>query len=119
MSQSIVLQGKASQAAEAHRTTQLLFAAGCIGIAHSEPAQKIGGRFWDLVLQEQAKYNKSGTYDDSLSSFFRHVDEKRGQRSISVGKGTEKIRGLKARVCNCYDLYCWYQTDIVEGSTIG
>jgi tubulin epsilon len=31
-------------------------------------------RFWDLALQEHALYNKTGRFDDSLSSFFRNVD---------------------------------------------
>ncbi|KAI8927116.1 tubulin, epsilon 1 [Entophlyctis helioformis] len=58
---------------------------------------QIGGRFWDLVLQEQAMYNRSGIYDDSMSSFFRHVDERRGQQNLGIGSGTARIRGLKAR----------------------
>ncbi|KAL2918849.1 hypothetical protein HK105_201683 [Polyrhizophydium stewartii] len=58
---------------------------------------QVGGRFWDLVLQEQASYNSSGVYDDSMSSFFRNVDAKRGQQCITVGKGGTPIRGLRAR----------------------
>ncbi|EGF76672.1 hypothetical protein BATDEDRAFT_92466 [Batrachochytrium dendrobatidis JAM81] len=59
--------------------------------------QQIGGRFWDLALQEHAKYNTQGVYDDCMSSFFRNVDEKKGLECISVGKGNGSIRGLKAR----------------------
>ncbi|KAI9017539.1 Tubulin/FtsZ family, GTPase domain-containing protein [Gaertneriomyces semiglobifer] len=58
---------------------------------------QIGGRFWDMVLQEHAKYNKKGVYDDALSTFFRNVDEKRGVSNIPVGDGTRTITGLKAR----------------------
>ncbi|OAJ45254.1 hypothetical protein BDEG_28406 [Batrachochytrium dendrobatidis JEL423] len=58
---------------------------------------QIGGRFWDLALQEHAKYNTQGVYDDCMSSFFRNVDEKKGLECISVGKGNGSIRGLKAR----------------------
>lgn len=35
---------------------------------------QIGGRFWDLALQEHAKYNSEGFYDEALSTFFRNVD---------------------------------------------
>lgn len=57
---------------------------------------QIGCRFWDLVLREHAKYNKSGIFDESLSSFFRNVDPK-NEKEIPVGSGKEKIQGLRAR----------------------
>ncbi|KAJ3293807.1 Tubulin epsilon chain [Borealophlyctis nickersoniae] len=58
---------------------------------------QIGSRFWDMVLQEHAKYNKSGVYDEALATFFRNVDQRRGIANIPVGDGTSRIRGLKAR----------------------
>nr|KAJ3422856.1 hypothetical protein HK105_005940 [Polyrhizophydium stewartii] len=66
-------------------------------VQKTECGNQVGGRFWDLVLQEQASYNSSGVYDDSMSSFFRNVDAKRGQQCITVGKGGTPIRGLRAR----------------------
>ncbi|KAJ3343384.1 hypothetical protein HDU93_008749 [Gonapodya sp. JEL0774] len=36
----------------------------------------IASRFWDMVLQEHAKYNEDGFYNESLATFFRHADEK-------------------------------------------
>ena len=35
---------------------------------------QIGGRFWDLALQEHAEHNTQGLYDEPLSTFFRNVD---------------------------------------------
>ena len=57
---------------------------------------QIGCRFWDLALREYSASNKSGIFDEALSSFFRNVDSKSG-REIPVGVGTEKIKGLRAR----------------------
>jgi tubulin epsilon len=34
---------------------------------------QIGSRFWDLALREHSHWNKNGTYDLPLSSFFRNV----------------------------------------------
>lgn len=58
---------------------------------------QIGARFWDMVLQEHAKYNKKGLFDDALATFFRNVNEKRGISNIPVGDGKKQISGLKAR----------------------
>lgn len=57
---------------------------------------QIGCRFWDLALREHAKYNQSGLFDESMSSFFRNVDQKT-DTEIPVGSGKERIRGLRAR----------------------
>uniref|UniRef100_A0A3P8UQP0 Tubulin epsilon 1 n=1 Tax=Cynoglossus semilaevis TaxID=244447 RepID=A0A3P8UQP0_CYNSE len=35
---------------------------------------QVGCRFWDLALREHAHVNKTGVYDEALSSFFRNVD---------------------------------------------
>lgn len=37
---------------------------------------QVGLRFWELALREHAQYNKSGIYDEALSSFFRNVDSR-------------------------------------------
>lgn len=59
---------------------------------------QIGCRFWDLALREHASINKSGRYDESLSSFFRNVDTRyEDPKDIPVGDGKGKIRSLKAR----------------------
>ncbi|XP_071100417.1 tubulin epsilon chain-like isoform X1 [Haliotis cracherodii] len=59
---------------------------------------QIGCRFWDLALREHAAVNKTGMYDEPLSSFFRNVDSRYDDTSdIPVGDGKGKIRSLKAR----------------------
>jgi tubulin epsilon len=52
---------------------------------------QIGYKFWELLLSEHSKNNKSGQYDEALSSFFRNVD-----RDSSLPIGSE-ITDLKAR----------------------
>ncbi|XP_005990949.1 tubulin epsilon chain isoform X1 [Latimeria chalumnae] len=54
---------------------------------------QIGCRFWDLALREHASVNKKGIYDEALSSFFRNVDSRRDDATVSGGK----ISSLKAR----------------------
>ncbi|XP_078600769.1 tubulin epsilon chain-like [Branchiostoma floridae x Branchiostoma japonicum] len=59
---------------------------------------QIGCRFWDLALREHASTNKSGTFDEPLSSFFRNVDARYSEPlDIPVGRGRDKICNLKAR----------------------
>ncbi|CAG2229299.1 TUBE [Mytilus edulis] len=59
---------------------------------------QIGCRFWDLALREHAAVNKSGNYDESLSSFFRNVDSRYDDpANIPMGSGKGKIKALKAR----------------------
>lgn len=59
---------------------------------------QIGCRFWDLALREHATVNKSGTYDDAMSSFFRNVDMRSDDPvDIPQGRYSNKIRSLKAR----------------------
>ena len=48
---------------------------------------QIGSRFWDLALQEHSAVNKTGLYDEPLSSFFRNTSAQLG----------EKIESLRAR----------------------
>ncbi|XP_052764157.1 tubulin epsilon chain-like [Mya arenaria] len=58
---------------------------------------QIGCRFWDLALREHAAVNKHGTYDESLSSFFRNVDDRYEDADIPLEQGRGKIKSLKAR----------------------
>ena len=55
---------------------------------------QIGLRFWELALREHAM-QKSSVYDDSLSSFFRNVDSRKGS-STDLEPGSQ-INDLKAR----------------------
>lgn len=52
---------------------------------------QIGYKFWELLLEEHSKNNKTGLYDEALSSFFRNVD-----RDSTLPIGSE-ITDLKAR----------------------
>jgi tubulin epsilon len=52
---------------------------------------QIGYKFWELLLNEHSKNNKSGVYDDAISSFFSNVDK---NSSLPVGS---EINQLKAR----------------------
>ncbi|KAI8895050.1 Tubulin/FtsZ family, GTPase domain-containing protein [Globomyces pollinis-pini] len=63
---------------------------------------QIGSQFWNLALQEHAKNNTDGVYDESQSSFFRHVDPKNGMENIPILNSqnptfNSKIVHLKAR----------------------
>ncbi|CAM9235087.1 unnamed protein product [Phaeothamnion confervicola] len=57
---------------------------------------QIGRRFWQQALEEHARNNPSGVFDDCTSSFFRNVDA-RYDRNIPVGDGKQPIYSLKAR----------------------
>ncbi|XP_061677701.1 tubulin epsilon chain [Syngnathoides biaculeatus] len=56
---------------------------------------QIGCRFWDLALQEYARFNKTGLYDDAAGTFFHAADSRSGDGVYCVQDGT--IRQLKAR----------------------
>ncbi|CAI9740048.1 tubulin epsilon chain-like [Octopus vulgaris] len=56
---------------------------------------QIGRQFWDLALQEHARTNKKGLYNEAVSSFFRNVDSR---TDCSIDTDTSrKIHTLKAR----------------------
>ncbi|KAJ7983674.1 hypothetical protein DPEC_G00374200 [Dallia pectoralis] len=57
---------------------------------------QVGCRFWDLALREHAHVNKTGIYDEALSSFFRNVDSSRSDGGACDLIGG-RIRFLKAR----------------------
>jgi tubulin epsilon len=66
-----------------------------ITIQVGQCGNQIGMRFWDLALREYAAYNKAGTYDAALSSFFKNVDIRETDPiSLEVG---QPISCLKAR----------------------
>ena len=64
-----------------------------ITIQVGQCGNQIAMRFWDLALQEHARYNKSGIYDDALSSFFRNVDTRYSEPlDIPVGRPISNLR---------------------------
>ncbi|OMJ96001.1 hypothetical protein SteCoe_375 [Stentor coeruleus] len=66
-----------------------------ITIQVGQCGNQVAMRFWDLALQEHARYNKSAIYDEPLSSFFRNVDTRYAEPvDIPVGK---QISNLRAR----------------------
>ncbi|KAJ3270606.1 Tubulin epsilon chain [Terramyces sp. JEL0728] len=67
---------------------------GQCGNQVTETNIQIASKFWNLALQEEAKYNNTGVYNDSLSTFFRNVDPKKRIANINVGN---PITALKAR----------------------
>eukprot|EP00922_Rhytidocystis_sp_ex-Travisia-forbesii_P025905 GHVS01037995.1.p1 GENE.GHVS01037995.1~~GHVS01037995.1.p1 ORF type:complete len:153 (-),score=22.95 GHVS01037995.1:89-547(-) len=69
-----------------------------ITIQVGQCGNQVGCRFWDIALQEHAKYNTSGMFDDAMSSFFRNVDT-RYEDPVEVGgkSGSQPVRSLKAR----------------------
>ncbi len=52
-----------------------------------------------MALREHSSLNKKAQFDEALNTFFRNVDIKKSQDTVEipVGKGTEKIRNLRAR----------------------
>jgi tubulin epsilon len=74
-----------------------------ITISVGQCGLQLGLNFWELALQEHANYstanNSSGQplFDDSMSSFFRNIDEKSGADIINSGNSPNLIRCLKAR----------------------
>jgi tubulin epsilon len=71
-----------------------------ITIQIGQCGNQIGCRFWDLALREHSSLNKKAQFDEAMNTFFRNVDLKKNSSDINeipVGKGTEKIRNLRAR----------------------
>lgn len=66
-----------------------------ITIQVGQCGNQLGMRFWDLALREHALYNKTGLFDESLSSFFKNVDV-RGTEPVELKVG-QPISNLKAR----------------------
>eukprot|EP01001_Neometanema_parovale_P004448 NODE_1628_length_1657_cov_114.443937_g1549_i0.p1 GENE.NODE_1628_length_1657_cov_114.443937_g1549_i0~~NODE_1628_length_1657_cov_114.443937_g1549_i0.p1 ORF type:complete len:486 (-),score=68.65 NODE_1628_length_1657_cov_114.443937_g1549_i0:105-1562(-) len=59
---------------------------------------QLGGRFWDLAVQEHMQYSK-GQFDDSMTSFFRNTDQRSGMEIPCAG-GKGPVQQLKARAVN-------------------
>lgn len=57
---------------------------------------QIGRAFWKETLQEHARANVEGVFDESMSTFFRNVDS-RTNSNIAIGDGKRPISDLKAR----------------------
>eukprot|EP00922_Rhytidocystis_sp_ex-Travisia-forbesii_P051610 GHVS01076550.1.p1 GENE.GHVS01076550.1~~GHVS01076550.1.p1 ORF type:complete len:138 (-),score=17.51 GHVS01076550.1:179-592(-) len=69
-----------------------------ITIQVGQCGNQVGCRFWDIALQEHAKYNTAGMFDDALSSFFRNVDTRYADPvEIAGPSGSQPIKSLKAR----------------------
>jgi tubulin epsilon len=70
-----------------------------ITIQIGQCGNQIGTKFWELALKEFGQYQKTDLYTESLSSFFRNVDTRGGQRAMDIpyDKGRGKIASLKAR----------------------
>ena len=62
-----------------------------ITISVGQCGNQINSRFWDLLVKQHAKNNKTGKYDEALSSFFRNCDQ---DSTLPIGS---EIRQLKAR----------------------
>jgi tubulin epsilon len=63
---------------------------------------QIGSRFWDLALQEHASVNKTGLYDEAMSSFFRNPAKVGGKISMLKARAVlidmeEKVLGQISR----------------------
>ena len=60
---------------------------------------QLGRLFWEDALEEHARHNRGGVFDDAMSSFFRNVDARQevDPPDIPLGDGTTPISGLKAR----------------------
>ena len=57
---------------------------------------QIGLEFWSNALKEHAFHDNSGTYSESVSSFFRNVDDK-SNKNLPTKYPPSKIKSLKAR----------------------
>jgi tubulin epsilon len=62
---------------------------------------QVGTGFWDLALREHAAHNRSGKFDEPLSSFFRNVDTRTnpplGLPLVDSNGKPHNIATLKAR----------------------
>ena len=52
-----------------------------ITIQIGQAGNQLGCRFWDMALSEHAAYSTNNVYDESMSSFFRHVSS-RGEDAL-------------------------------------
>eukprot|EP01006_Ploeotia_vitrea_P064840 TRINITY_DN89106_c0_g1_i1.p1 TRINITY_DN89106_c0_g1~~TRINITY_DN89106_c0_g1_i1.p1 ORF type:complete len:483 (-),score=48.38 TRINITY_DN89106_c0_g1_i1:125-1573(-) len=65
----------------------------CVQVGQT--GNQLGGRFWDLALQEHKQYSNN-IFDDCMSSFFRNVDQRTGC-DIPGQPGGTPISHLRAR----------------------
>ncbi|KAI9204176.1 Tubulin/FtsZ family, GTPase domain-containing protein [Polychytrium aggregatum] len=64
----------------------------CVVVQVGQCGNQIGSRFWDLILHEHAKHNRSATYDESFAAFFKNKDSS----GTAIGYG-QKVSYLEAR----------------------
>lgn len=57
---------------------------------------QIGSEFWSSALKEHASHDNTGTFSESVSSFFRNVNTKT-KRNLAMNFPPAKIQSLKAR----------------------
>mgnify|MGYP000988878127 CR=1 FL=1 len=72
----------------------------CVTVQIGQCGNQIGSRFWDMVLSEHANHGaaQQGLFDESMSTFFRHVDGPGWDANeIPVGDGRRPIASLRAR----------------------
>lgn len=62
-----------------------------ITIQVGQCGNQVAYKFWELLLEEHSKNNKTGLYDDAMSSFFSNVDK---DSTLPIGS---EIKNLKAR----------------------
>ena len=69
-----------------------------ITIQIGQAGNQLGCRFWDMALSEHAAYSTNNVYDESMSSFFRHVST-RGEDALEIplGRGDTPLEWLRAR----------------------
>ncbi|OWZ16528.1 Tubulin/FtsZ family protein [Phytophthora megakarya] len=59
---------------------------------------QIGRQFWQLALEEHARYSTRAVFDESMSSFFRNVDTRYSSPvDLPFANGEAPIKSLKAR----------------------
>ena len=69
-----------------------------ITIQIGQCGNQLGCKFWDMALAEHAQYSPSGTFDESMSSFFRHVSSAgESAQEIPLGDGRQQLQWLRAR----------------------
>ena len=69
-----------------------------ITIQVGQAGNQLGCRFWDMALSEHASYSSNSVYDESMSSFFRHVSSKgEDAMELPLGNGDTPLEWLRAR----------------------
>jgi tubulin epsilon len=89
-----------------------------ITIQIGQCGNQIGCRFWDLALREHSSVNKSGIYDEAMSTFFRNVENTSSTEQLMArisGKKDQMIKSLRARAV-LIDMEEGVVNEIMKGS---